>query len=234
MVTVGSPISQSLATLVSDPEDVVTFTLVSGPPWISLNSLGILSGTPATHDVGAQVLTVSINDGQNPSVQGTVTLTVIAPQNTAPPNLTINPNETLIFSGSTPSYTDLLNNGVIRLRDPAVLNVAGTFTNTGVIDTIHWTGTLPPNLINTGTILDRSAIRVTSTEISSTHLTLRVPGYEGHFYQLQGTQNFTDPWAFIGDAIAGTGSAASPPALQFAAPLDGPAKFFRVVVTPAP
>jgi hypothetical protein len=233
-VPAGSLISQSLAPLVGDLENSVTFSLVSGPSWISLNSAGILSGTPTTQDIGTFVLTVAINDGQNPNVQGTVTLTVIAPQNIALPSLTINPGETSVFADGTASYTNLVNNGVLRLQDPADLNITGTFTNTGVIDTIHWSGTLPPNLINTGTILDRSAIRVSSTEISPTHFTLSVPGFQGHFYQLQGTQNFTDPWTFIGDAVPGTGSAPSPPALQFTAPLDGPAKFFRVVVTPAP
>ena len=41
----------------------------------------------------------------------------------------------------------------------AVLDVSGTFTNSGFIDIINWNGTLPPTLVNTGTILDRTAVR---------------------------------------------------------------------------
>lgn len=230
----GTPISQSLSPLVGDLEDSITFSKVSGPSWLSLNSTGVLSGTPTTLEIGDHVLTVSINDGQNPSVQSSVTLTVVAPENSLPPTLTINSNETTVFSSGTASYTHLTNNGTLQLIDPAVLNITGSFINSGVIDVINWSGTLPPNLVNTGTILDRSALRVTATETTATHFNLGIPGYPGHFYQLQGSPDLANPWSFIGDAVPGSGSAFNPPTLPLQAPLDGPAKFFRVVVTPAP
>jgi len=142
---------------------------------------------------------------------------------------------TLKFGGGTINITgDANNNGILRLFGDATLNVTGTFTNTGVIDIINWNGTLPPGLVNTGTILDRSAIRVLSTATSATNFTLSVPGYAGHFYQLEAQTDLSSGWQPVGLPVEGTGSATNPPALPFSPALDGPRGFYRVAVTPAP
>jgi hypothetical protein len=129
---------------------------------------------------------------------------------------------------------DATNNGILRLYGDAILSVTGTFTNHGVIDIINWNGTLPPSMINTGTILDRSAHRVLATATHSTKFSLSVPSFAGHLYQLESTGDLTGPWTPLGDFVAGTGDAENPPMLQFTPDLDGPRRFYRVAVTPAP
>jgi|GEM_PF-887441 len=142
---------------------------------------------------------------------------------------------TLIFGAGTVHITvNATNNGLLRLTGNAVLDVYGTFTNTGVIDIINWSGTLPPGLVNTGTILDHSAIRVTSTQASATTFTLSVPSYAGHLYLLETKTDLAAAWQPLGSSVPGTGTAANPPALLFTQSLDGPRRFYRVVVTPAP
>jgi hypothetical protein len=137
-------------------------------------------------------------------------------------------------SGSLSVTGNVTNSGTIRLYGNTAFNITGTFTNTGVIDVINWNRSLPLNLLNIGTILDRSAIRVLTTETNSTHFTLSIPNFEGHIYQLEATPDLIAPWQPLGDPISGTGTALAPSTLQFSPLLDGPQKFFRVMVTPPP
>ncbi|OYV03435.1 MAG: hypothetical protein CFE26_21280, partial [Verrucomicrobiales bacterium VVV1] len=194
---------------------------------------------------GSYAIIASVTDNNyTGSASGTLVisndLVVTASESLALPNTTTTYDSllndgTLAFGAGTVNVTgNATNHGVLRLTGDAVLNVSGTFTNTGVIDIINWSGTLPPSLVNTGTILDRSAIRVTSTQASATTFTLSVPSYAGHLYQLETKTDLTAAWQPLGPTVAGTGTAANPPALLFTPPLDGPRRFYRVVVTPAP
>jgi hypothetical protein len=55
------PYSSTIADDASDPEaDPMTFSKVSGPAWLSVATNGVLSGTPGSGDVGANVFTVQV------------------------------------------------------------------------------------------------------------------------------------------------------------------------------
>jgi len=58
-----------------------------------------------------------------------------------------------VGNDGTMIVADILNNGLFRLTGDASLTVSGTFTNNGIIDISEWNGTLPPNLVNLGTIV---------------------------------------------------------------------------------
>ncbi|MEY3897684.1 MAG: hypothetical protein RLZZ214_3205, partial [Verrucomicrobiota bacterium] len=47
----------------------------------------------------------------------------------------------------------ITNDGTLLVTDDALLAVGGTFTNNGVLDIRGWSGSLPPGLVNNGTIL---------------------------------------------------------------------------------
>ena len=194
--------------------------------------------------VGDYTVVATITD---PNYSGTSTRTFSITN-----NLTVDSGQTFIVPETTIPYQSLLNagtiivstnplqisgnannTGILRLYGDAVLDIAGSFANSGVIDIINWNGTLPPGLINTGTILDRSALRILTTGTSETQFTLGIPGFPGHLYQLE-TSSLSDPWSPLGPPVAGTGDALNPPLLQFTPDLDGPARFYRIAVAPAP
>lgn len=202
------------------------------------------STTPPTN-AGSYAVVATIHD---PNYSGSSSGTLVVTS-----SLTVAVSETLVLPNQSATYQSLLNDGtlvmpegtlhitgsatnhgLLRLSGNAVLDVTGTFTNTGTIDIINWAGTLPPGMINSGTVLDRSAIRVISTQASATHFTLGVPGYSGHLYQLETRTSFTDPWLPLGPAQAGSGSASSPGLLLFTPLIDGPRRFYHVVVSPSP
>ena len=199
----------------------------------------------APSDVGDYTVTATITD---PNYSGTIIgtfsitnlLTVASGQTfivpeTIIPYQSLENDGTLIVSTAPLQITgNATNTGVLRLYGDAVLDITGNFTNSGVIDIINWNGTLPPGLINTGTILDRSALRVLTTGTNETQFTLSVPGFPGHLYQLE-TSSLADPWSPLGPPVPGTGDALNPPLLFSSAPdLTAPTRFYRVAVTPAP
>jgi hypothetical protein len=142
---------------------------------------------------------------------------------------------TLTFeSGTLVVSSAATNHGVLRLFGDAVLTIGGTFTNSGIIDIINWNGTLPPGLINTGTILDITDVRPTATSSDVTHLHFSVPGFAGHLHQLESSPDLAGIWSPIDDPVPGSGSPYSPPTLEFSSLLDGPKRFYRVRITPAP
>ena len=73
---------------------------------------------------------------------------------------------TLVSSAGTLTTSNLLNSGTLRLTGAATLTVSGTFTNTGTLDVLTWSEILPPGLVNTGTVLDRSLIKVSSSQLN--------------------------------------------------------------------
>ncbi len=223
------------------PKSVAATTVPAGlDVAITYNGSPTAPSAPGSYSVAATITDADHSGSASATLVITNDLVVLANQSLALPNATTTyeslVNEgTLIFGAGTATISsNAINHGVLRLTGDAVLNVTGTFTNTGVIDIINWSGSLPPGLINSGTILDRSAIRVTSTQANASTFSLSVPSYAGHLYQLETRADLTSPWQPLGNAIPGTGSATNPPALQFTPALDGPRRFYRVVVTPAP
>lgn len=56
--------------------DILTFTLISGPSWLSMTSDGIISGTPRKKHVGISNVIIEVSDGVNPAVSVTATVNV--------------------------------------------------------------------------------------------------------------------------------------------------------------
>jgi beta-lactam-binding protein with PASTA domain len=73
--------SAYIATLADDSSDAnsdpLTFTKVSGPAWLTVDTDGTLSGTPINTNVGTNVFTVSVTDGIAAPVQATLNIAVI-------------------------------------------------------------------------------------------------------------------------------------------------------------
>lgn len=214
-------------------------------------NLIVTSDIPA--DSGPFRLTVVATDNGTPPLANyaTVTLSVIDPVTAT--NLIISEGETFEAAAEGATYqllinhgtltsgagtlhitTDAINHGVLRLTRDAALDVSGSFTNTGIIDIINWNGTLPDDLINAGTILDGTSVRVLFVENDALHLRFGIPGFTGHRYQLQSTPALDVPWTSLGDPVPGSGSLAAPPILEFSPPRDGLRRFYRVQVTPDP
>lgn len=159
--------------------------------------------------------------------------TFVHPDQTSEYASLLNDGTLVLGVGSLHFTGDAINNGVMRLFGNSALEIIGSFTNSGTIDIINWTGTLPPTLVNHGIILDRAAVKVITASADATLFHLSVPGYAGHSYQLESSASLVDSWLKDGLPQLGTGVAANPPSLQFSSPLDGSRRFYRVVVTPA-
>lgn len=122
----------------------------------------------------------------------------------------------------------LVNRGTLRLKGGATLTVANTFTNTGTLDLMTWHGTLPPTVVNSGTILDRSLIAISSYGLSGTNFSVSIQGYAGHDYQLQYCDALTSgSWQNIGTPVVGNGVL-----LNFVHPFDAatPNRLYRIAV----
>jgi hypothetical protein len=77
-IVAGQAYTGSLTTDASDPNpaDVLSFTKLSGPAWLSVAGNGALSGTPLSGDVGTNAFTVKVNDPRNLSAQATMNIAV--------------------------------------------------------------------------------------------------------------------------------------------------------------
>lgn len=78
--TVAVAYNASLAGDATDPDlgDVLTFSKVSGPLWLSVAGNGVLSGTPGAGDVGTNNWTVRVTDLASASNQATLRIVVSA------------------------------------------------------------------------------------------------------------------------------------------------------------
>lgn len=82
--TEDSAYTGTLAGSASDDDgETLTYAKVGGPAWLVVAGNGLLSGTPADGDVGANAFTVSVSDGIAPTVQASLNITVIS-TNVAP------------------------------------------------------------------------------------------------------------------------------------------------------
>lgn len=75
--------------------------------------------------------------------------------------------------------------------------------NNGVLDLMTAGGVLPPNLINNGTVLDASAVRLTDWSRTNNSFTLTIASYAGHTYTLQTTEDVANGWTDL-ETRAGT------------------------------
>jgi hypothetical protein len=164
-------------------------------------------------------------------------------------HLTIGPGAILSNQGGTESCASLTNLGVceclggllivtgsatnggtLRLLGNAQLRVGGAFSNSGVLDIMTWSGTLPPGFVNKGVLLDRSAIKVESCAVEGGNFDVTIMGYAGHSYQLQCSNGLRPAaWTNVGTAQAGS------EALLVLTHVNGIAvaqRFYRLAVDP--
>ena len=134
-------------------------------------------------------------------------------------NVIINSGGTL-STGALAITGDLTNNGTVRLIGSAA-TVSGTFTNNGP-------PTRPAGLINNGTVLDSSVVKVKTVARDASNVVLMIQSYTGHHYQLQTKASLTTGvWTNVGAVQAGaTGSV-----LTFTNP-GATGGFYRIAVAP--
>jgi pectate lyase len=131
-------------------------------------------------------------------------------------------------SASLAAATNLVNQGTLRLTGSASLTAGGSFTNYGLLDILTWAGSLPAGLVNYGTILDRSAIRVTEARAAGPDFEATIQGYAAHGYQLQYRDDLSSgSWENIGARIPGTNA---PITLIHAGGAASSQRFYRVMV----
>jgi hypothetical protein len=115
-IVAGQNYSGTIATNATDPNpgDVLTFSKVSGPAWLSVATDGSLSGTPLSSDVGNNSFVVSVTDPSGLPNTATMNIAVTA----APPiisTISVQAGSLLLsWSGGIAPYqvqatTDLLN-----------------------------------------------------------------------------------------------------------------------------
>ena len=136
----------------------------------------------------------------------------------------------LISTAGSLTASNVVNSGTLRLTGNAGLTVSGTFTNTGTLDIMTWSGTLPVGFVNTGTVLDRSLIVITAFGLSGTNFTATIQGYAGHNYQLQYRDDLASgSWQNVGSPVAGAGV---PINLLHSGGGVGEQRFYRLAVNP--
>ena len=111
--TAGVPYSSTLAGDAADPDagDVLAFSKVSGPSWLSLASNGTLSGTPSAADAGSNSFVVRVDDGKGGSDQAVLNITVSSLPVVLVPVADFAGAPLVITAGQTVQFTDLsLNN----------------------------------------------------------------------------------------------------------------------------
>ena len=218
--------------------DTHTWTITSG------NSSGIFGIDGATGRVfvanpaalaasGATSfpLTLSATDDGLPALSGSGVVTVnISNAN----NLSIPSGDTVVWTSGNYQYASALIEGTLHLRGDASIGISGSMVNRGVLDLIHWNGTLPSGVINEGVILDRSSVKILSSTKTEDSFQLTTPGYAGHAYQLKTADDLAGPWMDSGEPVTGTGTPSAPQVILLSAPVSGERGFYRVVVTPAP
>ncbi len=116
--------------------------------------------------------------------------------------------QTIVSSGGALTVGGAITNqGTLSLLGNAQLNLGGALINNGVLDIMTWSGTLPPGLVNNGSILDRNAVKVDSCSVVGRDFHLTIMGYAGHSYQLQYTSILRPTsWTNLGASQAGNQS----------------------------
>lgn len=130
--TAGAAYTATIATNASDPNPgaVMTFSKVSGPPWLNLAANGSLSGTPVTTNVGTNFFIVNVADGTGLSSYAVMSINVAS---AAPLVMKITPQGTnlvLSWSGGVAPYQVMMSHG---LGASTWQNVGGLTTATNMV-----------------------------------------------------------------------------------------------------
>jgi hypothetical protein len=121
-----------------------------------------------------------------------------------------------------------INLDTLRVVNRATLDIAGSFTNHGLLDIMTGAQNLPANFINHGTVLDSSHIRVTAVQKSRNSFSVTIQGYSGHSYQLMRTESLEAPWVAEGPPQSGENA----PLLFTDTKAFGSKCFYRIAVAP--
>ncbi len=196
-------------------------------PGVVLDRL-VISTDSLPHSYGGPPETVALSHGR-------LTVSAGRSHSTEPGRSTdydalINEGVLNIWSDIT-VFGDMVNDGVLRLYHGARIDAGGQFVNNGVLDRMTWDGELPANFVNNGTVLDRSAVRITGMSVSARDFELTMQGHTGHNYQLQQAidGDLQGGWADLGAPVAGSGA---PITFLIEEAMSSPRQFFRVNVRP--
>jgi alpha-L-fucosidase 2 len=74
--TEAAPFSGTLLATDGDVGETLTYQKVSGPAWLTVSTLGTLSGTPANADIGANTFVVRVTDSMGALAEATLVVTV--------------------------------------------------------------------------------------------------------------------------------------------------------------
>ena len=122
------------------------------------------------------------------------------------------------------------NQGTLRLLGDAELSIGGMFSNSGVLDIMTWSGTLPPGFVNNGVLLDHSAIKVQSCAAEGSDFNVTIMGYTGHTYLLQYSDALRPAsWSNLGTAQVGN---QAPLVFTDTQGVTTGQRFYRVAVDP--
>ena len=74
--TEGAPFSGQLLAIDGDAGEILNYSKVSGPAWLTVSTLGTLSGTPANANLGVNTFVVRATDSMGASADATLLITV--------------------------------------------------------------------------------------------------------------------------------------------------------------
>jgi autotransporter-associated beta strand protein len=134
------------------------------------------------------------------------------------------------FAGSISGPGSVTVNGTLRLVGNASIASGIALTNNGTLDIMTWSGTLPANFVNHGTILDRSLNKLEACQATSTDFKVNLEGYAGHTYQLQYSDSLTGgSWHNVGSPVIGNNENIL---LTHPGGVDAAQRFYRVIIGP--
>ncbi len=135
---------------------------------------------------------------------------------------------TLTFSGV------VTNNGTIRAANGNVLEAYGTVVNNGTIDIINGGVTnFHGGFINNGTMLTASGVAISGVFVTGSNVNVQIPLVGGHNYQLQTSKSLT-PANWVTSGVTPTQLGNTLTFVDLGGATNLPARFYRVLVTPAP
>jgi hypothetical protein len=192
-VAVGQAVNVNVSTAFSDPDsDTLTFTAAGLPASLSISTAGVITGAPEAGDVSGSPFTVTVtaNDGNGGSVDGTFTLTVQDGLNDPP-----------VLSTPIASRTATVGQRV-------TVDVSAAFTDPDG-DTLTFTAAgLPASLsISTAGIISGTP---TSADTSRSPFTVTVTANDGNGGSVGGTFTLTVRAAATGGGGGGSSGANGP------------------------
>ena len=140
--TEDSPYQYALEATDPDPADTLSYSLVSGPSTITVDSLGVMRWTPAQAEVGAQTVTLRVTDRRGGTADQN--FRVVVAQVDDPPEIVSQPETTA--TEDVPYRYDLQANDEEGGTLTYVLGVAPEAMRIDTAGSVEWT----PTAVDTG------------------------------------------------------------------------------------